>query len=318
MPLKFLRANGGGDTIAAINAVNYAKKMGANIISCSWGGPGMSQALGDAISQTNALFFFFSGNDGKNNDANPHYPSNFGYTNMLVVAATDKDDMLASFSNYGASKVHVGAPGVGILSTYPASKGSSYVEMKGTSMATPFVSGIAGLMLAVNPSLSPSQLKSLIMQNVDTVPALSGKVSTGGRVNAQKAVAAAGGGGSQTPAKTPTPTPTPTKAPTSTPTLAPTPTKTVAPLITPIATQTIAPLVRVLPLPGLTSAPKDLNGDGMYEDINGNGRMDFNDVVVFFSNFEWIAANEPVAAFDFSKNGRIDFTDIVKLFEKIG
>jgi PKD repeat protein len=147
------------------------------------------------------------------------------------------------------------------------------------------------------------------------VPALSGKVSTGGRVNAQKAVAAAGGGSSSpTPTKTPTPTPTPT--PTST--LAPTPTKTIAPLITPVVTQTIAPLVRVLPLPGFTSAPTDPDGDGLYEDLNGNGRADFNDIVLFFNNMEWITANEPVAAFDFSKNGRIDFTDIVRLFEKIG
>ena len=308
MPLKFLRSNGGGDTLAAINAINYAKSMGADIISCSWGGEGMSQAIGDAISQTNKLFVFAAGNGGSdavgdNNDLNPHYPSNFGYQNMIVVTASDKDDRLASFANYGASKVDVAAPGVAILSTYPTSK-NSYVEMKGTSMATPFVSGIAGLMLAVNPSLSPSSLKSLLMQNVDKASALNGKVKSGGRVNAEKAVAAAGGGGSSVPT-TPVVTQSPTKDPT--PVATQTPTKT----------PTLAPSISVKPFPGLLVSPTDPNGDGLYEDLNGNGRADFNDIVMFFNNMEWIIANQPVAAFDFSKNGRIDFSDIVKLFESI-
>jgi len=301
MPLKFLRANGGGDTIAAIKAINYANSMGADIISCSWGGPGMSQALGDAIKQTNKLFVFAAGNDGANNDATPHFPSNFGYDNMIVVAATDRNDQLASFSNYGSSKVDVAAPGVAILSTYPTAKNTPYVEMKGTSMATPFVAGIAGLMLAVNPSLSPAQLKSLIMQNVDKVPALNGKVKSGGRVNAEKAVAAARGGSplptaTQTPINTPTPTQTIIQTPTSTPIPTPAPSA-------------------VKPLPGFSVPPRDLNGDGLYEDLNGNGRLDFNDIIVFFNNMDWIAANQPVTAFDFNKNGRIDFADVVKLFD---
>jgi len=287
MPLKFLRANGGGDTISSIKAVNYASNMGADIISCSWGGPGMSQALGDAIRQSNALFVFAAGNEGANNDATPHFPSNFGYDNMIVVTATDKNDNLASFGNYGSSKVDVAAPGVAILSTYPTAKNTLYVEMKGTSMATPFVSGIAGLMLSVNPSLSPNQLKSLIMQNVDKVSSLNGKTKSGGRVNAQKAVNAAKGGSTL-------PTQTPVKTPTQVNTIAP---------------------VTVKSLPGYTTPPRDINGDGLYEDLNGNGRLDFNDIIVFFNNMDWISANQPIAAFDFNKNGRIDFADVVKLFE---
>ena len=295
MPLKFLRAGGGGDTIAAIKAINYANSMGADIISCSWGGPGMSQALGDAIKQTNKLFVFAAGNEGANNDVTPHFPSNFGYDNMIVVTATDKNDQLASFGNYGASKVDVAAPGVAILSTYPTAKNTLYVEMKGTSMATPFVAGIAGLMLSVNPSLSPTQLKSLIMQNVDKASTLNGKVKSGGRVNAEKAVNAARGGSTL-----PTATQTPVKTPT--PTIAPNPTNTLAPL-------------KVKPIPGYSVSPRDLNGDGLYEDLNGNGRLDFNDIIVFFDNMDWIAKNQPISAFDFNKNGRIDFADVVKLFE---
>ncbi len=73
----------------------------------------------------------------------------------------------------------------------------------------------------------------------------------------------------------------------------------------------------VIPLPGMSTTPTDPDGDGLYEDLNGNGRKDFNDVVLFFNNLEWIAGNEPRLGFDFNGNGRIDFADIVKLFEEV-
>jgi DNA-binding beta-propeller fold protein YncE len=67
----------------------------------------------------------------------------------------------------------------------------------------------------------------------------------------------------------------------------------------------------------IQSYPNDLNEDGRYEDINGNGHIDFNDVVLFFNNMDWIAANEPVSAFDFNRNGQVDFNDVVWLFNQI-
>jgi RHS repeat-associated protein len=75
----------------------------------------------------------------------------------------------------------------------------------------------------------------------------------------------------------------------------------------------------LLPLPGFTNPPTDPDGDGLYEDLNGNLRKDFNDVVLMFNHMQWIAANEPSGAFDFdfNANGRIDFNDIVKLFGEI-
>ena len=73
----------------------------------------------------------------------------------------------------------------------------------------------------------------------------------------------------------------------------------------------------VIPLPGYAKAPTDVNGDGKYEDLNGDGVLRFNDVVIFFNNLEWIAANEPVAAFDLNGNGRIDFNDVVKVFQEL-
>ena len=73
----------------------------------------------------------------------------------------------------------------------------------------------------------------------------------------------------------------------------------------------------VVPLPGSANAPTDPDNDCIYEDLNGNGRLDFADVVLYFNQMTWIAANEPVSAFDLNKNGRIDFADIVALFNEI-
>ncbi|MDN7025302.1 hypothetical protein FGU65_10425 [Methanoculleus sp. FWC-SCC1] len=73
----------------------------------------------------------------------------------------------------------------------------------------------------------------------------------------------------------------------------------------------------VIPLPGSTDPPTDPDGDGLYEDLNGNGRLDFADVVVYFEQMEWIAANEPVDCFDYNGNGRIDWDDVVVLFGEV-
>jgi len=73
----------------------------------------------------------------------------------------------------------------------------------------------------------------------------------------------------------------------------------------------------VITLPGYDTPPTDPDEDGLYEDLNGNGRTDFDDVVQFFNFMEWIEANEPIACFDFNGNGRIDFDDIVELFGEL-
>jgi beta propeller repeat protein len=70
-------------------------------------------------------------------------------------------------------------------------------------------------------------------------------------------------------------------------------------------------------VPGAVGAPRDLNGDGKYEDVNGNGRKDFADVVLFFNQMGWISTNEPIAAFDYNSNGRIDFADATRLFNNL-
>src|SRR4029453_7350607 len=97
------------------------------------------------------LFVGASGNSSVNNDRTPQYPSSYNVPNVVSVAALDRNDQLATFSNYGAKSVAVAAPGVDILSTW---LGNSYEEKSGTSMATPVVSGVAALVLSQHPRMS--------------------------------------------------------------------------------------------------------------------------------------------------------------------
>jgi subtilisin family serine protease len=423
MALKVSRPDGYIYDSDAISAILYATKNGASIISCSWGGPRYNQAMKDTIDQSGALFVFAAGNDATNNDQSPFYPASYNSSNIISVAATDENDNLASFSNYGVITVDIAAPGVAILSTLPgkgtlqetlfsdnmtslskwnvqtpwgrntltfASSPSSaddspyvnyknnensaltlktpislvnitpiklqylltidvsdcndglaveastdntswdtligwcgstqgnfvnveqdisqydnadklyirfrfesnevdvsegvqiddveiigssdnspleygYGDRSGTSMATPHVAGVTGLVKAVNPSLTNLQMKAILLSSAEIIPSLNGKVATGGRLNAYTSVLQASN-------------------------------------------------TTIIKIPGFTTTPTDPDGDGLYEDLNGNGRKDFNDVVIMFNQMQWIAVNEPVSAFDFNGNGRIDFNDIVVLF----
>ncbi|HEY6247874.1 MAG TPA: S8 family serine peptidase [Pyrinomonadaceae bacterium] len=193
MPLKFMNKSGYGTTKAAIEAINYVidrKKAGVNVrvISASWGSTQKSRALEDVIRKAGdagILFVAASGNASTNNDRSPHYPSSYNLPNVISVAALDRNDQLATFSNYGVKSVAIAAPGVDILSTW---LGDEYEEKSGTSMATPVISGVAALIVAHNPNITVDQLREKILASVDPLDSLKGKVATGGRINAAKAV----------------------------------------------------------------------------------------------------------------------------------
>ena len=195
MPLKFIGRNGSGTTKAAIEAINYViqrKKAGVNvrIISASWGSTQRSKALEDAIRRAGdegILFIAASGNDSADADKRPHYPSGYKLPNVISVAALDRSDALASFSNYGAKSVHIAAPGKDIMSSW---LNNGYREASGTSMATPEVSGVAALILAQSPKMTVAEVRARLFKSVDPLPGLAGKVVTGGRLNAAKAVGA--------------------------------------------------------------------------------------------------------------------------------
>ncbi|MGE3466382.1 MAG: S8 family serine peptidase [Pyrinomonadaceae bacterium] len=197
MPLKFLGRGGFGSTNDAIEAINYAidrKQKGVNVrvISASWGSTSKSKALEDTIraaGEAGILFVAAAGNDGSDNDRRPHYPSNYDLPNVISVAALDRGDDLASFSNFGVKTVHVAAPGKDILSTW---LDDGYREASGTSMATPYVSGIAALIIANNPKISMANLRKRIIGSVDKLDHLDGRVASGGRICAANALAAGG------------------------------------------------------------------------------------------------------------------------------
>jgi subtilisin family serine protease/subtilase family serine protease len=197
MGIKFLDANGSGSLADAIKGIDFAIQAkrafaatgGANVrvLSNSWGGGGFSQAMFDEINAANAedmLFVAAAGNNGFNNDVLPTYPAGYRVPNVIAVAATTNTDARAYFSNYGATSVHLGAPGLDILST---TIGNTYTSFSGTSMATPHVSGAAALVLS-HCAFSTDALKDALLSTVDPVPALASITMTGGRLDVNGAI----------------------------------------------------------------------------------------------------------------------------------
>jgi subtilisin family serine protease len=257
MPLKFLDAAGSGSTSAAIAAINYATRMrrdfGINVVATnnSWGGGGLSTALRDAVDAgagAGILFVAAAGNESNNNDATPSYPASHPGTSVISVAATDRSNRLATFSNYGATSVDLAAPGAAILSTTP---NNSYASYSGTSMATPHVTGTVALLAAANPQATAAQIRTAILSSTTPVAGLAGKVATGGLLNAAAALQALG---AATPAPTPAPTPTPTPAPTPTPTPPPVPVD---------SNDTLATATTVMASSGSVRFPSQV-GDGQF------------------------------------------------------
>jgi len=185
MPLKFLDSSGNGYTSDAISAILYANQAGADVISLSWGGTVYSRALKEAIDESSAVVACAAGNDGADSDRSPVYPAAYTSSQIISVAATDCNDKLASFSNYGATSVDIAAPGVQIRSTWPDYQ---YRYLSGTSMATPHVSGVAALLKASDSTLTATTIREKITGSADEIPALHGKAVSGGRLNAAVAL----------------------------------------------------------------------------------------------------------------------------------
>ena len=184
LPLKFLDQSGSGTTSDAISAIDYAAAKGARVLNASWGGGGFSMAMLDAIRDAathQALFVAAAGNDATDSDQIPFFPAGFDSPNIIAVAASDRNDRLAPFSNHGRTTVDLAAPGVEIYSTLP---GDAYGFSSGTSMATPHVSGVAALILGFAPGMSAESLRRRILDHAEPVAALQDKVATAARLNA--------------------------------------------------------------------------------------------------------------------------------------
>jgi len=181
--------------MGAYRSIMYAITVGVDVVNASWGGGGPSRLVKEALQLANKkgiLFVAAAGNSKKNADYEPHYPSDYEVDNILSVAATDNNDRLAWFSNYGYRTTDIAAPGVDILSTIPRSskRGDLYAYFSGTSMASPHVAGVAALVLAHDSSLigKPQELKERLMSTSDKLPQLAGRVLAGGRLNALRAL----------------------------------------------------------------------------------------------------------------------------------
>lgn len=196
MGCKAFSAQGTASTSDEITSIDYAVDMGAQIISASWGGYGFSQALFDTIERAGdrgVLFVAAAGNEANDNDFFPAYPASFQLENVISVAAVDRSDYLAGFSNYGATTVHVGAPGVEIFSCW-AGFDADYETIDGTSMATPHVAGVAALILGLYPGSDHAEMKDRILSGAVPITALAGRTTTGGRVNAYNSLTLTGSG----------------------------------------------------------------------------------------------------------------------------
>jgi len=164
------------DLASAITAIHYATINDIPILNCSWGGRQHSEALRFAIQQYKGLVIASAGNTGTNNDTIPMYPASYRLPNIISVAATDQNNRLTRFSNYGERNVHIAAPGADILSTAINNK---YEYKSGTSMATPHVTGAAVLLKVFKPNLTTTQMRSIILSTATRTPETDSKVSTG-------------------------------------------------------------------------------------------------------------------------------------------
>ena len=191
LPLKFLDATGAGSTANAVECVEYAIQNGARILNMSWGGEEFSEALELAIEDANAagiICVAAAGNDGLSLDQFPHYPASFTAPNIVAVAASTDQDELAGFSNFGRATVALAAPGANIWSTFP---NGTYASFNGTSMAAPHVSGALALLMSRFPGMSIAQMKAVLLNSADAIPALEGLVASGGRLNLVRMLAGA-------------------------------------------------------------------------------------------------------------------------------
>ncbi len=197
MCLKTFDSSGSGSVADEIEALDYAISNGARVINASYSGSFYSeleyQAIEDAR-DAGILFVAAAGNGGDDNvgpgwdndvAGQAVYPACYDLDNIISVAATNHNDTLASFSNYGVTSVDVAAPGVNIYST---KAGGDYRFMSGTSMATPHVAGLAVLIWAEDLNLTYLQVKNRILNGVDVLSSLTGKVLTAGRINANTSI----------------------------------------------------------------------------------------------------------------------------------
>ncbi len=196
MACKSLNSNGNGYVSDEVECIAFATAKGARIINASYGDGSFSQTETDAIQaagEMGVLFVAAAGNAAADNDTHPVYPASCQLGNIVSVAALDRFDRVARFSNVGANTVHLGAPGAEILSCFGRSD-SEYLTLDGTSMAAPHVCGAAALVLAAHPDATLEELRQRLLAGTVPIRSLQGFAASGGRLNAANALTVAADG----------------------------------------------------------------------------------------------------------------------------
>ncbi len=199
--LRAVDKSGDLNPVAILKAIQYADSQGIPILNFSGGTTvynADTKAIEAAIKSYDGLFVCAAGNESKNNDSSPTYPANHKFTNLISVGASTESDKKRSSSNYGATKVDLFAPGDSIISCIPTAFCTSgicanathvangYHYSGGTSMAAPYVAGVAALLLSKYPSMTVHQLKEEILNNTTKITELQNLCLTGGRLNAYR------------------------------------------------------------------------------------------------------------------------------------
>jgi subtilisin family serine protease/subtilisin-like proprotein convertase family protein len=205
LPIKIANEFGQLTTAAIISAHEYARTMvlaGHNIVASnnSYGsfaadffpatGFPAEEAAIQAFVDTGTTFVASAGNGGldgigDDNDQFSVFPASYNIPQILVVAATDNNDALTSFSNFGASSVDIAAPGEAI---YTTAMGGGYQWINGTSFSSPITAGAVALLKSARPTASAIEIREALFASVDHLPSLQGKVVSGGRLNVAEAL----------------------------------------------------------------------------------------------------------------------------------
>lgn len=194
MPLKFtIGINDYGYFGSVAEAMDYARMMGAKIINGSFGSEADDPAMHDAVTacvNAGMICVFAAGNDARDLDCCPtscgFYPAAYDDPGVISVGASTRDDWLSYFTDWGATKVDLFAPGSLIYSTLNQSP--HYGTKSGTSMAAPQVTGACGLVWGKNPALTRDQVISIILGSVEVKPRFIGKCVSNGRLNLKNAL----------------------------------------------------------------------------------------------------------------------------------